>query len=146
MTSELTISTITWIDFDSDQNFQIELHYQECCSGKKQFGDKHLIVGDMNCVKNGHKYNVWGTSQVSITWFEQNCTLVGAPARQLKRTIIDKVYNEDDKAQLSEESSDDEDKDPSVVHVPLPDIHFESTDKKAFDALVDAIQSYGNNP
>ena len=80
----------------------------------------------MNCVKNGHKYNVWGTSQVSITWFEQNC-------------IIDKVYNEDDKAQLSEESSDDEDKDPSVVHVPLPDIHFESTDKKAFDALVDAI-------
>jgi hypothetical protein len=24
-----------YMDFDSDQNFQIELHYQECCSGKK---------------------------------------------------------------------------------------------------------------
>jgi hypothetical protein len=25
----------SYMDFDSDQNFQIELHYQECCSGKK---------------------------------------------------------------------------------------------------------------
>jgi hypothetical protein len=28
----------------------------------------------------------------------------------------------------------------------LPDILLESTDKKAFDELVDAIKDYGNNP
>ena len=82
-----------YFDFDSDQNFQIELHYQECCSGKKKFGDKHLIVGDMFGVqkigKNGkYKYHVWGTSEDSATWFEQNCTIKGAPVRKLSRTII----------------------------------------------------------
>ena len=72
-------------------DIEIELHYQECCSGKKQFGDKYIIVGDMNCDKNGYKYHVWGTSKDSSTWLEQNCTLNGAPSRQLRRTIIDKV-------------------------------------------------------
>jgi hypothetical protein len=80
-----------YMDFDSDQNFQIELHYKECCSGKKQFGDKHVIVGDMNCVKTGYLYHVWGTSSDCSTWREQNCTLVNAPARQLRRIIIDKM-------------------------------------------------------
>jgi hypothetical protein len=48
----------------------------------------------------------------------------------------------DDKAQLSEDSGDEifnDDKDSSVVYLPLPDIHFESTDKMAFEALVDKI-------
>ena len=80
-----------YMDFDSDQNFQIELHYQECCSRKKQFGDKYVIVGDMNCNKNGFKYHVWGTSPNSATWLEQNCTFNGAPLRQLRRSMIDKL-------------------------------------------------------
>ena len=78
-----------YFDFDSDQNFQIELHYQECCSGIKLFGDKYIIVGDMNCIKTKYKYHVWGTSKDPSTWYEQNCTLEGAPTRQLTRVIID---------------------------------------------------------
>ena len=130
-----------YMDFDSGQNWQIELHYKECCSGIKQFGDKYIIVGDMNCEKNGFKYHVWGTSANFATWREQNCTSEGAPSRQLRRAFVDKGYNEDDKAYLSEESSDEnnDEKDKSDVYDPLTDIHFESTDKKAYDALVSAI-------
>jgi hypothetical protein len=47
------------MDFDSDQNLQIEQHYNECCSGKKKFGDRYVIDGDMN---SNNKYHVWGTS------------------------------------------------------------------------------------
>ena len=36
-----------WMDFDSDQNFQIEMHYKACCDGiTNKFGDKYIIVGD----------------------------------------------------------------------------------------------------
>ena len=78
-----------YFDFDSDQNFQIEQHYQECCSGKKQFGDKYFIVGDMYGVKTSFKYHVWGTSKDPATWYEQNYSINGAPNRQLRRVIID---------------------------------------------------------
>jgi hypothetical protein len=95
----------------------------------------------MNCNKNGYKYHVWGTSNDSSTWLEQNCTLNDAPSRQLRRTIIDKVLNVDDNAHLSDDSGneigDDDDIDSSVVFVPLPDIFLESTDKIVFETLVD---------
>ena len=77
-----------FMDFDSDQNFQIEQHWKECCNGIKQFGDKHLIVGDQNRIQNGYKYHVWGTSNLPTTWREQNCTLPGAPVRQLRRIFV----------------------------------------------------------
>jgi hypothetical protein len=64
-----------FFDFDSDQNFQIELHYKNCCDGFKQFGDKHTIIGDQNRVQNGYIYQVWGTSSDPNTWFEQNATI-----------------------------------------------------------------------
>jgi hypothetical protein len=35
-----------FVNFDPDQNFQIEMHYRNCCDGVKQFGDKYTIVGD----------------------------------------------------------------------------------------------------
>jgi hypothetical protein len=96
----------------------------------------------MNCDKNGYKYHVWGTSNDSSTWLEQNCTLKNAPSRQLRRVIIDKVFNVDDNALLSDNSGneigdDNDDLYSSVVFVPLPDIYLESSDKSVFDALVD---------
>lgn len=115
-----------YFDFESYQNFQIELHYQECCSGRKKFGDKYIIVGDMFGVqkigKNGkkYKYHVWGTSKDSATWFEQNCTIKGAPVRQLWREMIIILKNEDDQANSSGKSSnknDHDDKDSSEANL-----------------------------
>ena len=94
------------MDFDSDQNFQIEQHYLECKQGiKKVFGDKHIIIGDQGCVKNGYQYHVWGTSLDSKTWFEQNCTLQNAPLRQLKRRDQEIEVNDDDIGMRAEHQS-----------------------------------------
>jgi hypothetical protein len=32
--------------YDSDQNFQIEMHYQLCLDGYKKFGSNQTITGD----------------------------------------------------------------------------------------------------
>jgi hypothetical protein len=56
------------MDYDPDQNFQIETHYQECKKGKSEFGSKHIIVGDMKKVKNGFLYSFWGKSSDPSSW------------------------------------------------------------------------------
>jgi hypothetical protein len=32
--------------FDPDQNWQIERHFKDCCSGAKAFNTRHSIIGD----------------------------------------------------------------------------------------------------
>ena len=60
-------------NYDNDQNFQIETHYQSCILGKEmKFGDMHLIIGDKNNKKNGFNYEVFGSSKKPETWFQQN--------------------------------------------------------------------------
>jgi hypothetical protein len=34
--------------YDADQNWQVEKHYQDCCSKNKIFEDKYIITGDAN--------------------------------------------------------------------------------------------------
>lgn len=34
-------------DFDPDQNWQIERHYQDCSTGIKPLGSRHEIIGDV---------------------------------------------------------------------------------------------------
>ena len=41
------------MDFDPDQNSQIEAHYIACKEKIKNFGDKFIIVGDQNMIKSG---------------------------------------------------------------------------------------------
>ena len=83
-----------FVDFDPDQNFQIEGHYQSCKSGLKQFGTRFKLIGDHNMVQNGWQYDVWGTSQDPTTWLEQNITLLAqgqqTPQRKLKRREVPK--------------------------------------------------------
>jgi hypothetical protein len=74
--------SVDFFELDSDQNFQIEIFYQDCIKGiTSKFGDVYTIVGDLNCVKTGHKYKVWGSSEDPSSWFEKNATLAGAPKR-----------------------------------------------------------------
>lgn len=61
----------------------------------------------MNNVKSGYNYHVWGTSNDPSTWFEQNTTLQGAPARQLRRLMINKEQDAD----MSDDSASDDDSD-----------------------------------
>ena len=65
-----------FIDFDPDQNFQIEGHYQSCKSRVKPYGARFKLIGDFNMVKSGWMYEVWGTSEDPSTWLEQNITLL----------------------------------------------------------------------
>ncbi|TNV86648.1 hypothetical protein FGO68_gene9886 [Halteria grandinella] len=75
--------------FDPDQNWQIERHYQDCCSGLKLFNSKHQIIGDQNGAQNRFIYEVWGPSNDPRKWFEQNVTLRGV-ARPLNRVMVNK--------------------------------------------------------
>lgn len=59
-----------FFDYDPDQCFQIENHYQSCLDGSIQFGVKYTIVGDQFKKKSGNLYNVWGNSADPSTWFE----------------------------------------------------------------------------
>lgn len=43
-----TDTTNDFQDFDPDQNWQIERHYQDCNSRIKSYGDLHEIIGDLN--------------------------------------------------------------------------------------------------
>ncbi|TNV85324.1 hypothetical protein FGO68_gene8464 [Halteria grandinella] len=80
--------SVDFFEFDSDQNFQIEMFYKECCEGvNRQFGDRFTIVGDQLMKQTGHTYQVWGESKDPSTWVEQNVTLAGAPQRQLRRVL-----------------------------------------------------------
>jgi hypothetical protein len=65
-----------FIDFDPDQNFQIEGHYQSCKTQIKPYGSRFKLIGDHLMVKNGWMYEVWGTSEDPSTWLEQNITLL----------------------------------------------------------------------
>ena len=58
------------MNFDADQNWQIEQHYQDCCNNIKPSNSQHTIIGDMAQVKNGWMYKVWGPSKDASTWFE----------------------------------------------------------------------------
>lgn len=78
------------MDFDPDQSWQIERHYQDCVERKKNFGDKHTIIGDLNGNKNGWLYSAWGTSADVSTWREKNQTLAQAPERPLARRMVQK--------------------------------------------------------
>lgn len=103
----------------------------------------------MNCVQNGYKYAVWGTSKDPSTWWEQNTTLNGAPARQLRRQVIEKMMDKEDDAVsmlANVDGADDDDQDFGEDVPVLPDVELESTDKKAFETLVDAIHKYAGNP
>ena len=38
-----------WFEYDSDQNFQIEMHYQKCLeSGDYGIGNAFIVIGDLN--------------------------------------------------------------------------------------------------
>ena len=95
--------TNDFFDFDPDQNWQIERHYQDCVSKSKKFGEKHIIIGDINGQKNDWNYAVWGLTADVNTWNEQNITHIGSKLRQLSRRIIEKdeikVLEEREKSQ-----------------------------------------------
>lgn len=38
--NERTDTVNDWMDYNISENMQIESHYQDCLSGKKNFGDK----------------------------------------------------------------------------------------------------------
>ena len=82
-----------FMDLDSDQSWQIERHYEDCCKKIKPFNTTHEIIGDMGQVKNGWKYAVWGSTSDPSSWFEQNVTLQGSPQRQLRRRVVMKPHN-----------------------------------------------------
>lgn len=96
-----------FFDFDPDQNWQIERHYQDCVSGFKKFGEQHIIIGDINAQKNGWRYAVWGASSDTNTWREQNITLKNTVVRQLNRREIERdeltVLEEREKSQELEQ-------------------------------------------
>ena len=96
-----------YFEFDPDQNWQIERHYQDCVSGYKRFGEQHIIIGDFNAQKNGWRYAVWGSSADIQTWKEQNVTLKNTVVRQLNRTLVEKdemvVLEEREKSQELEQ-------------------------------------------
>ena len=53
--------------------------------------------------------------------------------------MINKVVDKAHQSEVSIDDIDDDHKDISVVYDILPDVLLESTDKAAFDALVEAI-------
>ena len=70
------------------------MHYQACCDGQLKFGDEFTIVGDfLGKSKYNYNYNVWGTSEDPSTWFEQNKSIAGAPQRQMKREIVERLVD-----------------------------------------------------
>ncbi|TNV84461.1 hypothetical protein FGO68_gene12245 [Halteria grandinella] len=82
--------SVDFFEFDSDQNFQIEMFYQECLQGlNNKFGDRYRIAGDQNLVQTGNIYEIWGMSQDPTTWFEQNMSFKNAPQRRLRRVLKD---------------------------------------------------------
>ncbi|TNV84716.1 hypothetical protein FGO68_gene4511 [Halteria grandinella] len=88
--------SVEFVEFDSDQNYQIEMFFQECKFGqKRKFGERFTIVGDQQLAKNGFLYQVWGASEDPSTWFEQNVTLKNAPQRQLRRVLKEVPYEGD---------------------------------------------------
>ena len=64
--------------YDSDQNFQIEMHYSQCVSGVQPFGKTQTITGDQNKKQNGFAYDAWGSSARAglhdTTWRQKNLT------------------------------------------------------------------------
>ncbi len=58
--------------------------------GRKSFGTKHQIVGDLGKNKNGWLYDVWGSSSDPNTWFEQNKSVTNGKIRPMRRTIVKK--------------------------------------------------------
>lgn len=77
-----------FMDFDPDQNWQIEKHYQECCKSLKEFNTKFVVIGDSSGVKNGYQYAVWGKDSNPNNWYEKNTQLQQAPERQLDRRLV----------------------------------------------------------
>jgi hypothetical protein len=44
--------------------------YQACRENRKKFGEKLVIIGDQQQIKNGWQYAVWGASADPSTWYE----------------------------------------------------------------------------
>lgn len=65
------------IFYDSDQNWQIEHHYQMCLQ-MSRFGTAQKVTGDQQGNKNGFVYDVYGTSRDAAydnsTWVQKNMT------------------------------------------------------------------------
>jgi hypothetical protein len=73
---------------------------------------------------------------------EMNCTLDDSRPRRLNREMIDYMLDDSismPSLDLIDIDEDDDGSDHALVVFPMPDIHLESTDKKAFDELVSAI-------
>ncbi|CDW79780.1 poly adp-ribose polymerase member 14-like protein [Stylonychia lemnae] len=90
-----------WFDFDSDQNDQIEAHYQYCVKSN-MYGLKYTVVGDSQQKKNGFQYHVYGKNHDSSTWFEENTQT--KRVRPLNRRVLQTIFRE----KYDSESEDEE--------------------------------------
>lgn len=56
------------MNYSKDHSCKIEVHYQDCVNGRKNFSDRMVIMSG----RDEPLYDVWGQSNDPNTWCQEN--------------------------------------------------------------------------